>query len=766
MHSFVTWCRRRTPLQVTVAALLSLAVLSFLPDFRDTIVPSHDARLVQTAFHILTAGLRFDGEVPQWMPYGRYGSNGFLVLLYVTPVAWATALVAKLLALSSSLAAFKTVILLELLIFLTGSIRLSLLLFRGLAPLAVVNLGAILSFSWLSSADANFHTFYLLPFILDSLLRFARDGRFCRLLLAGLFCIVSAIGNVPYYPPMMALLLCLFCAAYLWAAEFKIAPLRFSRLDVPLAAVVVVLAAAHSGGYAAAFRDFHFLTMGRDPATGKVSLLYFLGYNGVTALPNLAKAFLTGMHTHGDVTFYVGLAPLALAFLGLSRCRRSEFIAVAAVAIFLVLFSFGGVVARASYYFPGMSYYRHIGLVFGQVKYLILLMAGFGLEALLQGRDADPAPRRKPRADRFLLAAVGLLVIVELAGSVLRPGHAWYFLLLPSRLELFGSDLVLPLGRLALYGVLLGVARSRPPTERTRACVAALLAAFLIDVGSFKVLQVLRWPVLKGEELALARDTFALKPLPWRALRTSSDEEERNNPAFRFAVEHGVNACVYVHVYSMQGIDPRTPTFRLDGLNAGIDRLLTARGAPLPHFPKESDLPKDDRWLWDALGARKPKLRLCAESEVDLVPPERAAETVAAQPRDSGRIVIFGSPAGERSTKPPSSGSIATDSFGYNHLTVDTTLEGSEPGWLYYADAADGEWTATVDGRPTPISTANLGFKALPLPPGTHRVEFRYWNGWGCVCVYVLCGGSVLLLAAGALFLLKSQLPDFRSNHN
>lgn len=47
-------------------------------------------------------------------------------------------------------------------------------------------------------------------------------------------------------------------------------------------------------------------------------------------------------------------------------------------------------------------------------------------------------------------------------------------------------------------------------------------------------------------------------------------------------------------------------------------------------------------------------------------------------------------------------------------------------GYLVVSDTFFPGWTAAVDGKPAPIYRANLSVRAVPLPPGDHRVEFRY----------------------------------------
>jgi len=750
--ALLRWLRSRTPTQVSVAGLVLLALASLAPDFRSSVIPRHDARQTLSALHVLASGLRSESEIPRWQPYGRYGSSSFILLLCVTPAAHAVAIASTLFPPVSAIVLLKIVTLVEVLILLAGSIRLTLLLFRSMAAIALVNAGAILSFSWLSSLDADLHYFYMLPLILDALIRFSREGRFTSLLLAVLYCIVSAVGNVYYYPPIMALLLTVFCATLFWARGFHLPRVRFSRVDLLLVIPIVVLASAQTAGYISSFHDQHTYTPGRDPETSRVLLHFFVGYDGVTTVPNLVKVFVTGAQTHGDATFYIGLAPLVLALIGLVSCRRSEFISVAVTAGFLLLFTFGGFVAQATYWFPGMSYFRHIFMVFGQVRYLLLLMAGFGLEALLSSTETGGEPQIRRRGGRILLAAAGLVTTAELVWSLARTPHAWNFLMLPETLDLPGRAWLLPLLRAGTYVALLlfsvKTARLQP--------AHALLAAFLIDVGSFKTVQFFAWPPASPQEVALSREVYTPRSPAWQPLRTSSDEEQQRSPAFRFAVEEGVNSCIYTHVYAVLGVDPRIPTFRVDTLSVGVDRLFRMRGVEFRQLPADNLLPPQDLWLRDALGARLPKLRVVSASDIDFAPHDPAA-AVRALPSDSARVVVEA--AGAPAASGRSTGSARVASFGANRVEIEAVVDGPDPAWLYYADSYNPAWTATVDRTAVPIARANLAFKALPLHPGVNQVELRCGNGWSSLCLPILSGGSVLFmigLAIGVAKLLRT----------
>lgn len=62
--------------------------------------------------------------------------------------------------------------------------------------------------------------------------------------------------------------------------------------------------------------------------------------------------------------------------------------------------------------------------------------------------------------------------------------------------------------------------------------------------------------------------------------------------------------------------------------------------------------------------------------------------------------------------------------YAHQSVTINASLNGS--GLLVLADSFYPGWRAYVDGKETKILRANLFFRAVPLSPGEHMVEFRY----------------------------------------
>lgn len=80
-------------------------------------------------------------------------------------------------------------------------------------------------------------------------------------------------------------------------------------------------------------------------------------------------------------------------------------------------------------------------------------------------------------------------------------------------------------------------------------------------------------------------------------------------------------------------------------------------------------------------------------------------------------------------------------------MTLEAELD--RPGLLVLGDTWYPGWQATVDGKETKIYPANYVMRAVVLPAGKHRVEFRYRPG--SFRTGVLITLAALALGAGLL---------------
>jgi hypothetical protein len=72
----------------------------------------------------------------------------------------------------------------------------------------------------------------------------------------------------------------------------------------------------------------------------------------------------------------------------------------------------------------------------------------------------------------------------------------------------------------------------------------------------------------------------------------------------------------------------------------------------------------------------------------------------------------------------------------YRNTVVEVQAEAPEGGFVVLNDVWQPWWRAEVDGAPAEILRANVMFRAVRVPPGTHRVRFSFhpfagvWREW------------------------------------
>ncbi len=92
-----------------------------------------------------------------------------------------------------------------------------------------------------------------------------------------------------------------------------------------------------------------------------------------------------------------------------------------------------------------------------------------------------------------------------------------------------------------------------------------------------------------------------------------------------------------------------------------------------------------------------------------------------------------------------------------NPNVVAIEVRAPRPGWLLLADKYYPGWTATLDGEPVTISRANVAFRAVAVPPGTHRIEMRYEPAAIAAAVPISAVSLLVLAGWGGLVLIRSR---------
>jgi len=126
----------------------------------------------------------------------------------------------------------------------------------------------------------------------------------------------------------------------------------------------------------------------------------------------------------------------------------------------------------------------------------------------------------------------------------------------------------------------------------------------------------------------------------------------------------------------------------------------------------------------EASGERLP------DAVIESAPPGNAAAAGAQGGQPAGRVSLAG--------------------VSYNSLEVDAAAQSG--GWLVRREGWHPGWRVLVDGHAQPVARADLGFQAVWLPAGEHRVVFRFSGNQGFARKYwivMLLSSSLWLFGLG-----------------
>jgi hypothetical protein len=764
--------------------LLLLLILNHLPIFQRQVVPVDDGMYIFHIFHYNYSEFLFSGELARWLPYGMYGvPSAFDQLICLSPMCYLVGFVGAVVGTRNVVLLFKIAILGEKFLFVTGLYLLTRTVYTNRLVRLLTCSVAILAITWFTQFWFDWRIYYLLPYSLYFLVQFFRQQRAVFLWAAGLTAIASSLGNLIYFAPLLLFILTVFCSVMAfdgWRA-FR-ALVRPSWSNVAGLAAFAFCATAYCWQASHCLDDVALMAGGRDPKTAVVPLQTFLTY-GPPADSQILTSFLTGWPPYSGTTLYIGLLPLFCALWGVFHSRATVFWSFLTVALALIVLSLGGMTARLIYFFPAMSLFRHIGLVYGPVRLMLLLCGGFGLEGLIT--CATTSAELAPRGLLRYLPAVVLAAVIPLdlwSAKALEDftAHWGVTALTPNDLNFlmvcgrFGLYLVLAAGVLVLirFGYL----------QRTfwQAWAAVGLSLVLLaDVGSFRYLNHITMPQVP-EDTVHSLKLYRARPLSFCDRRCDSPTDpiaiaaHRQYKAFRSPAGHDT----YTMAYNFLQFDPSYPRFRTDQLSQKAQQLLLARGGKPKQWPDDAFLPPNDPWLLNALGCSGSKVQITSQvlpvagpslqgfDTVRKLPPssqclllrvhsEKELRTLQAETPNNLTENTLDLPLGaaceppEDASPPPCAGTVEVLHFSANALALKANVLGQDPCWLSYADSWHKDWRCTVNGAPAKIVEANGAFKAIRLAPGESVIRFRFEGGVRYPLSFVLAGIGALLALAG-----------------
>jgi len=694
-------------------------------------------------------------EIPLWMPYNLYGIQfDYEFLISMSPALCFMTFIGKWLGVVDTLLLFKTGIFIEQLALLVGMYLLSKRLFSHFAAMLFVCIGPVAVSYWALAILWNFRVYYLMPLTLFFLIKFYDTYRFHYLFIAGIITVLASLGNrrMPFY-----LLFYFVFALVLFSVKIHdilshikniLRPFSLLCLFFFLSISIILLQ------YITTIFDYTVIYGGRDQVTGQGSFEDFF----LLKFPISMESFFEMIYaipTSHDITIYIGLIPLIFLIYALLKAYDDHILKtllIAAVFIFMLSLPKLTFVASIVYYLaPFFRYCRALYLTRSVLKILLLLVSGFGVEKYLSSYS-------KP-ASRFSIIWIGLGMLTliigldafafkgmlpYMPGSIFQAKYAYYF-----------HYLALCIVTIFLYLMYCTLKYS------THNIQLILVLCFAFEIASYHYflffLSPAKFPDLPKQQyetveeykkkVDFVKSSYNVRRYSFRNGRTTREQTQQliDRTAPLITIFYGPK---YTITYSLAYVDPCFQDFEPQYLPLSIDRFARARkgialdkplvaGMPLPN-----ELPEDPVFL-RAFGCNAPKLFLT--SQVHIATSLQEAANIIHTSQDIDKVpVLFKETFSEKrshyqqTSQPEPSGEIQVTYFTVNSLSVNADVSSPDGAWLVYLDGYHPDWSATVNGQPRYIVTANLAFKAVQLDSGPNEVHFKFrGNGFNGVYIQI-----------------------------
>jgi hypothetical protein len=726
------------------------------------------------------------GEVAQWMPYMTEGTVA--TFWYGIQASFCQNVLlscGKLLRYFDLLHLLYWSTCVDELILAAGSWLLCRRFFRSRLTAVFVCTCVVGSSLWLDQVYWNFRLYFAVPLILHLGHRFLEtaEWRYCFLCLNLLA--AQTLGNLPYFIPVTSFVICAYFTLYSACNWLEVRP-RLCALRWRWTSLVWIAL-----GLLSLLCAYKYLTIGTDQlvnynkgrsAEQMTELPVFMKWGGKLGWRHWSEMVL-GLTPWLDFSLYAGMLTVPLGILGALVIKRQR-LHLLLLAIIIALFAQATFVSVTLYFFwPMMSYFRHLSLVSPLVRVLLCFVSGAGFEWLF----LEESGRRRRVAAHILLGAA-MLVVAFCLVSLADPGHAraciaWLVVNPESPLPRHATDATEVIIRLRysaaialLAGTLLLLPGLISPRAKARGVLAWLaICLAMIDIYHYKL------AYLSARSDVMSRQAYGLTkpcPMPFYARRVAeiTADSPRMQQLLSFSRFEGAQ---YYTLNNFVFIDEVAHVkTRADFWLRPFDHFLRVYfGQPLTglaerpggyyatNFPFQRGpasrvsglrFPLEVEPATKFAGLSCPKLQFFSEA-YEVGSEEELARMMS--PRSFKGDLLFLLPSqdsGGASEVTRWKGQCPPDAnqrlellpqvvrFDANNLVLRVTNTYPHRVWMLYSDVWHPNWRVVVNGTPTPVHRAAMAYKAVLLQPGQNTIHFRF--------------GSRLMSMLFALFSLQSLL--------
>lgn len=729
--------------------LFSAVLFVNYPYLHDAYFPIHDTMEVFTFIHYFYSQWFLNNEIPQWFPYITYGLPANIhQFTQISPVYYFVMFLSAIFKIKNALFVFKLGVLIEQFIFIGGIYSLSNLLYKKESTRMLVSLILAFTIIWFNGINYNFRFYFLFPWVIQFIINGFNKQNNYYFFKAILFVLLGYIGITLYFIGFWIFLYFSFFIIYgLLSKSFKFSLCKFNKKSF-LMLLGIIFLIIFIGLYLKNASNYLVMTTTQRQADGGISLQTFLTYDRHANISMILRELFFPLPSKFsavafDNNLYVGLFPIFLLLWSFLSVRNKYFYSFVILGLLLILFSMGGRISTIVYYFPGMKYYRHIALIYGFVKILIVLCAGFGFENLIQSKKSKIINRSILIFALIFLLFLSFPLLRNLLYETCKPNN--FYLQLKSFFDF--SNIIFIQDRKEYFFIsifffffLFILSKNMKLIQNSKKMILIIFFFVICDLLIYQLSIYKYIPHVNKEDFSKLY-AVNVNNLDYQPRRSLDLNTKRHNDAYDLIMLNGPTAK-YVTSYNFVQFDRCDPGFRVDFVNEGLIDFLSIPGMKSVmtgcNFPKIRLVPNAIYYNDKIKAAIGIKFLDEFYNTVILTSDDYEKEFVN----------IFDI---DRDIKNYFFTSIKIIKFKPNYVKIDVDIPVSKGMWLVYTDAYNPNWKVFIDAQESKLYKAYFAFKSVFVPNGQHIIEFQYSPSsirWS----YLL---AVIGLISGFYFIVK-----------